>query len=426
MKNRNLVIPEPVSKIIDVLEANGYEAYIVGGCVRDSLLGISPKDWDITTNAIPDHIKSLFEKTLDIGAVHGTIGVKSEDSYYEVTTFRLDGLYENHRKPKGVSFVASLKEDLSRRDFTINAMAYSNRTGLVDPFGGSADLERRLIKAVGNPMERFHEDALRMLRAVRFSAQLDFEVEQKTLNAIFCRSKLIESISRERIREEFTKTLLSDKPQKLMLLHELNLLKHISPELDKCLGQKSINGNKRLKASKYILGAVSDLDKQPVMRWAMILYRCQLSPSSSEQVLKQLRYDNKTVKAVVTLLENMHLPLEAESKNLIGFLQRMGDEGFLNLISLLEVHFKSGADASCKLVELAKDKELYTKIKAQNLCIDVSGLAIGGNDILHLGFKPGKEIGKILSFLLNAVIEDPSLNTKDALTKLVMENFQSV
>ncbi|HOM42481.1 MAG TPA: polynucleotide adenylyltransferase, partial [Bacillota bacterium] len=227
-------MPRKVQLILDKLHEHNYQAFIVGGCVRDSILGKVPGDWDIATDALPGEVKELFQKTADTGIRHGTITVIIEKSLFEVTTYRIDGEYADFRKPKAVTFTSSIEEDLSRRDFTINAIAYSPEAGIVDPFGGIADIRKGIIRTVGDPEVRFSEDALRMLRAVRFSAQLGFSVDERTLKSIETNSSLIGSISPERIKDELTKILLSDNPLCFSLLMDTKLIKYTLPEFEPC------------------------------------------------------------------------------------------------------------------------------------------------------------------------------------------------
>ncbi|NLZ82338.1 MAG: CCA tRNA nucleotidyltransferase, partial [Clostridiales bacterium] len=228
-------IPDKVNNIIDTIMSHGYEAYIVGGCVRDMVLGKEPEDWDITTSATPLQIKKIFKRTIDTGIQHGTVTVLLDHEHFEVTTYRLDGIYEDNRHPKEVSFTSSLTEDLRRRDFTINAMAYNKEEGFIDQFDGLADLEKGIIRCVGDPDERFNEDALRILRAVRFSAQLDFTIESATLEAIKDKVGFLRNISAERIRIELMKLLVSDHPERLRLLYETGITAVVLPEFDKTM-----------------------------------------------------------------------------------------------------------------------------------------------------------------------------------------------
>ena len=221
-------IPQAVEKIIDTLEAGGFEAYAVGGCVRDTLLGREPEDWDITTSARPEQVKSLFRRTVDTGIQHGTVTVLENHQGYEVTTYRIDGEYEDGRHPKQVEFTASLTEDLKRRDFTINAMAYSKKTGIVDEFGGMEDLKRGIIRCVGAAQERFTEDALRILRAIRFSAQLGFSIEEQTLEAVRQIAPNLVHVSKERIQVELTKLLKSPHPERMSLVFDTGIAPYVS------------------------------------------------------------------------------------------------------------------------------------------------------------------------------------------------------
>ena len=232
MVSNKIKIPERANLIIHALEDAGYEAYVVGGCVRDSILGREPNDWDITTSALPEQVKALFRRTVDTGLKHGTVTVLQQDEGFEVTTYRIDGEYEDGRHPKEVAFTRDLSEDLKRRDFTINAMAYNDRKGLVDLYGGLDDIENKVIRCVGDPYERFGEDALRMLRAVRFSAQLGYSIEEKTKEAIQELSPNLEKISAERIHTELVKLLVSDNPMELRTAYETGMTKVFLPEFD--------------------------------------------------------------------------------------------------------------------------------------------------------------------------------------------------
>ena len=230
-----ITLPEKVKKIIHTLKSHGYEAYAVGGCVRDSILGREPEDWDITTSALPEETKALFERTFDTGIEHGTITVLMGKEGFEVTTYRIDGKYEDNRHPKQVTFTRCLREDLLRRDFTINAMAYNEEEGIVDIFGGMEDLKEGVIRCVGNAKERFGEDALRILRAVRFSAQLGFSIEEETKAGIVALAPTLQQISAERIQVELVKMLVSPNPERIRLAYELGITKVILPEFDEMM-----------------------------------------------------------------------------------------------------------------------------------------------------------------------------------------------
>lgn len=277
-----IVLPEDVALIIKELHRHGYQAYAVGGCIRDAVMGREPKDWDIATDAHPAEVGRLFDKTVDTGIKHGTVTVVLNGSNYEVTTFRVDGRYTDGRHPDRVEFTSRIEDDLRRRDFTINAMAWDPEKGIIDPFGGMKDISRRIIRTVGNPSNRFSEDALRMLRAVRFASTLGFGIEDGTLEGIRRNSGLISRISAERIREELTGILVSDDPMKFMILHDTGLLGHIMPELDKIFrpgGSLAGSGCSRAGqvgcrtgAGEHILRSVSAAEKDVCLRWAMLLH----------------------------------------------------------------------------------------------------------------------------------------------------------
>ena len=249
-------IPEKAEKIIRELMAHGFEAYAVGGCVRDSILGREPGDWDITTSARPEQVKQIFHRTVDTGIEHGTVTVLIDKDAYEVTTYRVDGEYEDHRHPKEVTFTASLEEDLKRRDFTINAMAYNPETGLVDIFEGMQDLERKVIRCVGDSRERFDEDALRILRAIRFSAQLGFEIDEATKNAMTEKAETLKDVSAERIRVELVKLITSAHPEKIAEACRLGLTRVVLPEYDAIVGVEQHTPNHIYDVENHTLKAL--------------------------------------------------------------------------------------------------------------------------------------------------------------------------
>ena len=279
-------LPQDVMDILNRLNEKGYEGFIVGGCVRDSLLGIKPHDWDITTSACPQEVKECFPRTYDTGIQHGTVTVVMGRTHYEVTTYRIDGEYQDGRHPKEVIFTGNLTEDLRRRDFTINAIAYHPKKGYVDPFGGKEDILRKCIRGVGEPAKRFQEDALRMLRAVRFRVQLGFDVEPETKKALEDNAFLIQKVSRERIREELEKLLMGAYLNGLPLLWESGLLYWISPEI-----RKSIEGKEEI-----FLSMLCRTKPDPLLRWALFFYF--LDPSDVETMMRQLRFDTKTIRTI--------------------------------------------------------------------------------------------------------------------------------
>ena len=294
---KQITLPEDVNALLQTLNNGGYEAYIVGGCVRDSILGRIPQDWDITTSALPEQTKALFSHTFDTGIQHGTITVVLNKTNYEITTYRIDGDYADGRHPDQVSFTSNLEEDLLRRDFTMNAIAYHPAEGFRDPFGGQEDISRSLIRGVGEPAKRFQEDALRMLRCVRFAAQLGFQVDDATYTALQENAALIEKISVERIHEELDKLWKSPFPEKLSLLLESGLLPHIDGLLDK-----------RLTALGETL--VPQLKAAPVsapLRWTLVLQ--SFTEAEAKTFCKKLKFDNATAKQIQTYLRHLSQPI---------------------------------------------------------------------------------------------------------------------
>lgn len=385
MKKQHIAMPPQVEGIIERLRQAGFEAYAVGGCVRDTLLGREPGDWDITTSARPEEVKRLFRRTIDTGIQHGTVTILMDKSGYEVTTYRIDGEYEDGRHPKEVAFTSELLEDLRRRDFTINAMAYSHETGIVDAFDGMGDLNRRRIRCVGNAMERFGEDALRILRAIRFSAQLDFAVEEKTYEAISRIAPNLAKVSRERIQVELTKLLCSDHPEKIREVYETGISKYISPAFAR-LPWRDFQARKELGTEKYV-------------RWAAFL--CQAGPERAVEVLKDLKLDNDTISKVRTLAAWAGREVRPEAAAVRRGMSGMAPEVWDALMEL------NGSGEEIK--------RLTEEIRARGDCLDLKHLAVNGQDLIAAGVQPGKEMGRILQELLELVLECPERNVREVL-----------
>ena len=399
----NITMPERVSYIIERLEDAGHEAYAVGGCVRDSMLGREPQDWDITTSALPEETKAIFTRTVDTGIKHGTVTAMFGKEGYEITTYRVDGKYSDGRHPDSVAFTRSLEEDLKRRDFTINAMA-CNSNGLVDMFGGADDLENKLIRCVGVPEARFGEDALRILRAVRFSAQLGFDIDPATLEAARKLAPTLENISAERIHAELHKLLMSDHPDRLKLLHELGIDRIILPELMNT-------------AKKGLLDELCDrMAAAPAVtpvKWAMLL----LYTGSASEIMHRLKFDNQTIYTVKALLRFRETPVTELDP--AGMRRLMSDAG----LELMEPLFDF-IHASSPELDLAGAKELFLRILEAGDCTDIKSLAVNGHDLMQAGIPAGKDVGKTLDMLLTAVLADPSLNTREKLLELALNNKQ--
>ena len=436
-------LPEDVKKIIEIIEKAGYEAYAVGGCVRDSLLLRNPNDWDITTSAKPEKVKELFKKTIDTGIEHGTVTVMMHHVGYEVTTYRIDGEYEDARHPKNVTFTSNLIEDLKRRDFTINAMAYNDRSGIEDAFDGISDLEKGIIRAVGNPRERFDEDALRMMRAVRFSAQLGYSIEEDTKKAIKELSPNLQKISAERIQVELVKLVSSDHPEKMRDLYETGITAVILPEFDKAMVTAQNNPHHCYTVGEHIIQSMAASDADKNIRLAMLYHdigkpACLTTdekgidhfyghPEVSGQIckasLRKLKFDNDTIHTVVQLVTHHDYQILPEKKYVRRAMNRIGKDIFPLLLKVkqADLYAQSTYQREEKQEKLDEICALYKEIVQENECVDLKGLAVTGSDLIAWGMKPGRELGEMLSQLLAVVIDDPGKNQKEALKEIFLE-----
>ncbi len=436
-------LPEDVKKIIEIIEKAGYEAYAVGGCVRDSLLMRNPNDWDITTSAKPEKVKELFKKTIDTGIEHGTVTVMMHHVGYEVTTYRIDGEYEDARHPKNVTFTSNLIEDLKRRDFTINAMAYNDRSGIVDAFDGISDLEKGIIRAVGNPRERFDEDALRMMRAVRFSAQLGYSIEEDTKKAIKELSPNLQKISAERIQVELVKLVSSDHPEKMRDLYETGITAVILPEFDKAMVTAQNNPHHCYTVGEHIIQSMAASDADKNIRLAMLYHdigkpEClttdekgidhfyghpEVSGRICKASLRKLKFDNDTIHTVVQLVTHHDYQILPEKKYVRRAMNRIGKDIFPLLLEVkqADLHAQSTYQRGEKQEKLDEICALYKEIIQENECVDLKGLAVTGSDLIAWGMKPGRELGEMLSQLLTVVIDDPGKNQKETLKEIFLE-----
>lgn len=408
-KNIKIKLPEAVRFILKALRDAGYEAYAVGGCVRDSILGKEPKDWDITTSAKPFETKALFKRTIDTGIQHGTVTVMIKGEGYEVTTYRVDGEYTDGRHPKEVTFTASLIEDLKRRDFTINAMAYNEEHGVVDCFNGIDDLKNGVIKCVGNAEERFTEDALRMLRAVRFSGVLGFSICEDTLAAIKFLAPTISKISRERIQVELEKLIMSSHPDRINFLYDTELMNFIFPEMVPMPNDYS----RSLLADK-----LNEAPYDHYIRWALFITFANGNINEYD-ILRSLKFDNATIKICNQLLKYKDEVLSLNQSDLRHIIVKIGKDIFGNYyIPYRKVLASYDEDA---LNFLKQIEAVYENIKARGDCLSIGELSINGNDIRSLGITEGKQIGAILNMLFELVLNDASLNTKDYLLEYSKE-----
>lgn len=434
-------IPDKAKYIIDTITAAGYEAYVVGGCVRDSLLGRTPEDWDITTSAKPEEVKSLFKRTIDTGIKHGTVTVMLDKEGFEVTTYRIDGKYEDGRHPKEVTFTPSLEEDLKRRDFTINAMAYNDRDKLVDMFGGMRDIDTKVIRCVGNAEERFNEDALRIMRAVRFSAQLGYSIDEDTRRAISIVAPNLEKISAERIRVELVKLLVSDHPDYLRMAYELGITKIFFPEFDIAMETPQNHPHHSYNVGEHILHSLLEIPPQKDLRIAMLLHDIgkpatlqidesgithfhghpRVSEAMAKDILRRLKFDNDTINRVSRLVfyHDYGNGIDPDLKFVRRAVSRIGMDIFPEFLKVkrADIMAQSLYMREEKLTALKKMSDYYDMICSEKQCVSLRDLAVTGSDLIAMGMKPGKEIGDILSKLLEIVLENPEYNTKEFLLK---------
>lgn len=442
-------IPEYVEFIIERLEKKGYEAYVVGGSIRDLILGRIPKDYDITTNAYPEEIESIFQdlKTVDIGKKFGTIIVCHKEGEVEVTTFRKEGPYVDGRRPEWVSFSTSIEDDLSRRDFTINAIAYNRKRGIVDPFEGQKDLERKLIRTVGNPEERFSEDYLRILRAVRFSSELGFSIEDDTLMAAKKLSEGILKVSIERVVDEFFKILICDVPSRgIRLLEETGLLKMILPEIMPAIGFEQKNPHHEMDVYNHILCVIDNTPPILSVRLAALFHDIgkphtlnvddegvghfyghdKLGADIARTVLKRFKVSNELQEKVYRLvIEHMNHHANFKEKGLKRLIRRVGEDDIFNLFALQKADIKcSNKDATIDHI-LEREKKVEDILK-NGEPYKISQMDINGDHLIALGFEEGPIIGEILEYLLEKVIENPEYNSREKLEKLALEKYSTV
>lgn len=412
MEDIRINLPDDVRRIIKTIEDNGYEAYAVGGCVRDSILGRNPDDWDITTSARPEQIKSFFKKTIDTGIKHGTVTVMMNHTGYEVTTYRIDGEYKDGRHPESVEFSAKLVDDLKRRDFTINAMAYNESNGFVDEFNGIEDLNNHVIRCVGNPIERFSEDALRMMRAIRFSAQLGFDIDSKTYAAIVELAPSIRQVSMERVQVELAKTIMSDNPFYVKQYEQTGLLRENLSYMDEILSGKLV---------KNAMAMLKYAPKSTVLRYAAIFNMGE--PDRVKAELKALKLDNYTVDTVTKLVAYSKDTIEENEPAVREAVHKYGKELLALMFKNEEARINTkeeivGISLNSQRLHLNRIKKMYEDIISRGDCISVKDLDITGNDLMEYGLS-GVQIGKTLNELLHIVIENPKLNEKSTLLAMI-------
>ncbi|MDO4189029.1 MAG: HD domain-containing protein [Lachnospiraceae bacterium] len=438
-------LPDKVKLIIDTLNDAGFEAYAVGGCVRDSILGRIPKDWDITTSAKPLEVKKLFRRTIDTGIQHGTVTVMYGSEGYEITTYRIDCEYEDMRHPKEVIFTDRLVEDLKRRDFTINAMAYSDKTGLVDEFDGLSCIEKKEIKAVGKAYDRLTEDALRILRAIRFSAELDYTMDEELRNAIRELSGNLSKISAERICTELVKLLKSDHPEKIKEAYELGITKVILPEFDVCMNTPQNTPHHVYNVGDHTIHTLCEVDKfksefddreNRILKLAMLFHdfgkpemrttengvdhfkrHPEVSEKMAAEIMRRLKLDNDTIDNVKALIKwhdyRPALTYPRVRRLMVGVgVDRM--EMFLK-VRVADILSQSEYMREEKLNYLKELEDKYRKIVSDGDCLLIKDLKVTGKDLIELGFTPGKVLGDSLKALLDDVIDTPKHNDREYL-----------
>ena len=440
-----IILPEKVQYILHTLEEAGFEAYAVGGCVRDSLLGREPDDWDITTSARPQQVKAVFPRTIDTGIQHGTVTVMMGKEGFEVTTYRIDGEYEDSRHPKEVIFTANLVEDLKRRDFTINAFAYNDRSGIVDAFDGMTDLQNGIIRCVGEAKERFTEDALRMMRAVRFSAQLGYSIEEKTKEAIIELAPNLKNISAERIQVELVKLLQSPHPDYLRIAYDLGITKVILPEFDRAMETPQNNPHHVYNVGEHLLHTLSYVKPDRSLRIAALLHdiakpdteetdsdgishfhgHADAGEEKAAAILRRLKFDNDTISKVKKYVKYHDYKIEPRPRAVRRALNKIGKEYFEQILELKQADMlaQSTYQREEKEENLRQVRELYEEILRKEECVSLKELALTGKDLMELGVPQGKQLGMILQQLLEDVLENPEHNTREYLVTLVQQKI---
>ncbi|MCF7945817.1 MAG: CCA tRNA nucleotidyltransferase [Spirochaetia bacterium] len=442
-------LPKKIYEFSSFFHSAGYSLYLVGGSVRNQLLGRSPGDYDFATDAEPNEIMKIFNKVIPTGIDHGTVTVLFRGASYEVTTFRIESSYSDRRRPDSISYTSSIREDLSRRDFTINALAVNTEDdSLIDYFSGLEDLKKGIVRAIGDPEKRFNEDALRLLRACRISTQLDFTIDSDTFTAMKGLGESLKSISAERIREELNKMLLAEKPSSgFMDLEESRLLPYILPELVKCIGIEQ-KGNHRFDVYKHLLYSCDGADKRNIkVRWAALLHDIgkpqslsfdeksgvrmfigheKISASIAESILNRLKFSVKERNAIVHLIRNhmFNYTSDWSEAAVRRFIARVGVNCIDDLFSL---RYADRYGTYGKNIP-ADDDEFRKRIKhviSENDALSLKHLAVNGNDLMKkIGIPQGRILGVILNELLETVLDDPKMNSKDTLLELSRKLYE--
>jgi len=432
-------IPQPVQNCIDALEKAGFAAYLVGGCVRDAYLHLIPHDFDLCTNAMPEQTEAVFSgyRLVLAGKKHGTVGVVTDSGVVEITTFRTEGDYTDNRHPQWVKFVPDIEADLARRDFTVNAMAYSPTRGFADPFGGRQDLDNHILRAVGEPSARFEEDALRILRGIRFASRYGLTVEEKTKQAMFALAPRMEALARERVFEELNRFLPLATAADLLTFAPI--LTAVIPELKPSLGFDQRSPHHVYDVFTHIAYVTEAVPAVPVLRWAALLHdvgkpatfttdetgrghfysHAQVSAEMADRILLRLKAPTQLREEVVLLISQHMTKLEPEKKLLRRRMSRLGTDRIERLLQLQEADMGSkGTGTQDQMLQFTQLRTLLRQIKEENSCLNLKDLAVNGNDLIALGIT-GKQIGLTLNYLLEQVLDERLPNEREVLLAAV-------
>ena len=444
----NIKIPQPAEYILHTLERCGYEAYTVGGCVRDSLLGRSPHDWDICTSATPSQIIAAFpnKDIIPTGLQHGTVTIAFHHVPYEITTYRIDGTYSDNRRPDSVSFTTSLEEDLQRRDFTINAMAYSDTRGLADPYRGQQDLTDQVIRCVGNADERFNEDGLRILRALRFSAQLGFSIEKETSDSVHRNRRLLDNIAQERIHAELEKALASSHPAFLFSSYR-DVAAQIIPELEACFDFQQNSPYHIYDVWTHTLKALEHTSQDLVVRWAILFHdigkpACYFedekgvghfkghdkkSAEMADAIMRRMKFDKYTRDNAKELIYYHDVSIQPTEKDIKKWLNRIGEEQFRRLLEVKRADRMAHAPQYIEdgLSSFDQIELILNHVLEDNQCFSIKDLAVTGKDLIKIGYKPGVVLGAQLNILLDQVISGELENEKEVLIQTALKNLST-
>jgi len=452
IKINKIVIPDKVKYILNILKENGYEGYVVGGAVRDTLLNRTVSDYDVTTNALPLEIKDIFKKhpVIETGIKHGTVTVVIDHEPFEITTYRVEGEYLDNRHPSKVFFTTSLKEDLSRRDFTINALALDINGNVIDYFNGVEDLNKKIVRCVGNPKKRFEEDGLRILRAIRFSAKLDFDIEEETSKAIINSMNLIKNISVERIQKEFNGILISKYTNRLesVLRKYFDLFVLFIPELNDLMINQNNMYHKNNLLFNHTLEVVKNADPDLILRLSALFHDIGKKVCYSEEVLdngtikghfyghplesariakdimKRLKYSNNEIDEVTWLIEYHDFEIAETKKSVKRILNKcISFELFDKLLKLKDSDRKDHTNVDYNYIGYVdRIIKIKNEIIAEDSAFSLKHLAIDGNDIISIGLS-GKQVGEVLNYVLESVIEEKVENNKESLIKFISNKY---